>query len=76
MPRKIKPVKRGFFHESRLGHNWAKVSVEWAEHPDTPENWKANAEAIAEQAFAAADRARDIVQAMSGKSVRIRENQE
>jgi hypothetical protein len=72
VPRRIKPEKRGYFHESRLGYNWAKVSVEWSEHPDTPENWKANAEAIAEQAFAAADKARDIVQAMAGKFVQSR----
>jgi len=69
--RKIKPTRRVFFHATHIGEHWARVSVEWTEHPDTPENWKANAEAVAMKAFDAADLAHDIVSASNGKSVKV-----
>lgn len=72
MTRKTPTKKRQFFHETRSGAHWAKVSVEWSEHDETPDLWKANAEAAAERAFMAADLARDIVDATLGKTSRPR----
>ena len=70
MPRKQKPKTRAFYHTARFGEHWAKISVEWSEDLDTPELWKANAEAVAEKAFMAVDLAHEIVSASSGKSVK------
>jgi hypothetical protein len=67
--RKVKASIRQFYQLHRWGDHWAKLTMEWSEHPDTPEKWKQMAEQIAEEAFmASAAKVRDVVSAMNGKT--------
>lgn len=69
MARKAKSQVRQFYQLHRWGGHWAKLTLEWTEHPDTPQNWKDNASTAAEQCFmAGVDKVRLIVAAQQGKS--------